>query len=130
MNENYSFIKYTKNNFTNSEDFIGLLRSGIVSLSKSFLLKNNFSPEEHRFVVFFYDEKKNAIGLQFTKEKVDDFFTVVYDKRGHGGASISCGTFFKAFKIDTKIYARRYPYEIVDDPNEGKIYVINLKHDD
>lgn len=132
MNDTYSFIRYTKNNFTTSEEFISIAKTKIITFSKGFLFKNNFNQRENRFVIFFYDAKKVAIGMRFTKNKTNDSFTVVYDKRGGiRGASISCGTFLNAFNIDVNKYSGRYPYKIVEDNHEDKLYVIKLKkHDD
>lgn len=129
MVNNYSFIRYTRNNYTTSEDFISIQKSSI-SLSKKFLLKNNLTPEKNRFVILLYDPKKTAIGLHISKKKTSDSFALAYDKRGHGGVSITCLTFFKSFNIDVGKYTGRYPYSTIEDTKEGKTFVIELKKND
>jgi len=131
----YTFQSYSKNNFTTSEAFISVLKSGIITFSKGFIHKHNLIPQKHRFVNFLYDTKKKAIGLNVSDKKTDDSFTIAYDNRGRG-ASISCVTFFKSFKIDSNKYAGRYPYEIIlpvfsmHGTSDGKIYIIELKKND
>lgn len=124
----YSFIKHTENN-KRFEDRITVTRSRMIGFPTRFYKDNDI--EKYKYAVLFYDKDKNAIGVKFTSADEAGKITINRSSNGYG-AHISCTSFFKANRINSKKYAGRYEYKRVNlrdlgFEEEGNLFVIDLQ---
>ncbi|MFA4844979.1 MAG: hypothetical protein WC654_00255 [Patescibacteria group bacterium] len=77
-----------------------------------------------KYVELFYDSEKRAVALHFSDEKQHSrSFAVV---NTGGGGSVSARSFFKTYDIDPVAVSGKYEVQEIEDPQLGKLFVIQL----
>jgi hypothetical protein len=125
---NYNFVKHTQVG-KRFEERITITRARHVGFPTQFYKDNAL--ESYKYAVLFYDKEKNAIGIKFSADKEDGAIAIARHSKGYGGY-ISATSFFKANRINTKKYARRYEYKKVPLSSlgfdeQGDLFVLELK---
>lgn len=123
----YQFKKFENTN-ARLEDRITLTRSGSIGFPTKFYQDNGI--KEFRYVILFFDELKQAVGLQFANNQEEkNKFSIIHNKFGHGGA-IVVRSFLKTYNIDPGEYYGRYSWSKENLPDTGELFVIELKKRD
>lgn len=122
--ETYQFKKFEGRN-QRLEDRITITQSNSIGFPQKFYQDNRI--KDFKYVLLFWDEKKKAIGINFTNdEKEKNKFTIIHSKKGYGG-TVSMRSFFRSYGIDPKIYHGRYIWEKYNLEGVGDIFAIKLK---
>lgn len=107
------------------EDRITVTKTGAIGFPTKFYEDNNI--KEYKFIVVYYDESRNALGIHFTADENEKSkFAIAHSKQGYGGSAI-VRSFFKVSRIDPKRYYGRYNFSIAEEEGIGKLYVFQLK---
>jgi len=105
-------------------------RSLYVSLTSNKLLHFNKALSEKNFrnkesVVLFYSKLRNAIVFEFLENHTEDSIRI-YRYPG-GKLSISCGDFFRYFKINSKQYIGRHMIQVENIKGIGERWILFLQ---
>lgn len=119
----YNFEKFEGRN-SRQEERITITKSNSIGLPTKFYNDNGI--KNFKYAVLFWDKENKVIGIHFTNEKEKNGFTIGHSKQEYGGG-VAASSFFKSYDIDTKIYHGRYKWEIVQQNDGEKLYVIKLK---
>lgn len=124
----FNFIKHTQVG-KRFEERITVTRARTIGLPTQFYKDNGI--ENFKYVVLFYEQDKNMIGIKFTNEKEDGAIAIAKHNNGYGGY-VSATSFFKINRINTKKYAGRYEYEKKELQQlglegSGVLFIIKLK---
>ncbi|OHB06427.1 MAG: hypothetical protein A3B16_02325 [Candidatus Zambryskibacteria bacterium RIFCSPLOWO2_01_FULL_45_43] len=76
-------------------------------------------------VKLYFDAAEKKIGIKLVKEKAEGVFKLSKQAQGKG-AYFTAHSFLSSLSIDPKKYAGRYEPEEVNDPEFGKLFVIQL----
>ena len=119
----YQFKKFEGRN-VRLEDRITITKSNSMGFPQKFYQDNNI--KDYKYVVFFWDEQNQAIGIHFTNnEEEKNKFSIIHSKTGYGG-SVATRSFFKSSSIDQKKYHGRYNWEKHNLEGVGSLFVIKL----
>ena len=80
----YQFKKFEGRN-VRLEDRITITKSNSMGFPQKFYQDNNI--KDYKYVVFFWDEQNQAIGIHFTNnEEEKNKFSIIHSKTGYGGS--------------------------------------------
>ncbi len=106
------------------EDRITISKSNSIGFPTRFYNDNKIA--DYKYIVLFWDEKENAIGILFSNDENErSKFTIIRTEKYGGMASAK--SFFTQYKIDTGKFRGRYEWEKFNQPNVGELFVIRLK---
>jgi len=119
-----AFEKF-ENRHKKAEERITITRSNSIGFPAQFYNDNNI--KDFISVELFWNADTREIGIVFTKEEPEkkSGFTIAKSKEGYGG-SIVARSFFKYYKIDTKVVYGKYEWTKVSQPGTEDMFVISL----
>jgi len=85
--------------------------------------------EVFKYVVLYFDDETNSIGLQFWKEQVLDSYSIGdKTKKGRYGLIINGKRFFDKFRINEKVQkVGKDSFPLVRDEKKKNFYIATLK---
>lgn len=119
-----AFEKF-ENRHKKAEERITITRSQSIGFPSQFYDDNNI--KNFKFVELFWDGETREIGIVFTEEEPGkkSGFAIAKSKEGYGG-SVVARSFFKHYKIDTKLVYGKYEWKKVQQQGAGDMFVIKL----
>ena len=119
---NFKLFDQTSKRYENRITVTGSMAFGFPT---QFFKSNNIA--QYKYVMLYYDSEKRAVGFKFTNlEEERHKFKIIRSKVGYGG-SIIASSFFKANKLDSKLFKGRYEWKKEEIPGAGELFVIELK---
>lgn len=123
MDQQFSFKKFQNTN-KRYEDRITVTGTNAFGFPTKFYRDNKI--DECKYVVLYYDDVNKAVAFQFTNSEEEKYkFTMI--KSDKYGASINATSFFKENNLDSKKFKGRYKWTRKEYPEEGVLYIIQLK---
>lgn len=118
----YTFKKFEGIN-TRFEDRITITKSNGIGFPTKFYNDNKI--KNFKYVVLFWDEEKQAIGIHFTNDELEkNKFSIIHTE--NYGGNIVARSFFKSFGINPLLVYGRYGWtkHLVEEVRE--VFVIEL----
>ncbi len=117
----YNFKRFDKD-FTPGAAEISITKHYAITFSAKFCKVTDIL--KFNYVIFFFDETRQAIGILPTNKQEIASFKLTREKFN---ATVSATSFLKANKIDPKIYSGRYEWKQEHVAGIGELYIIELK---
>lgn len=92
-------------------------------------LHHRYKIDKYAAVKLFFDKEENKIGIQLVEQEGESTFKLK-KRPEEKGAYFSAWSFIEAYAIDINKYAGRYVPQEFDDPQVGKLFVVDLKTKD
>jgi len=105
-------------------DFVGVTKSGSISVYSGFYRKNNIQSFTH--CILLVDKAQNLIGMQFGLNALGDGAYNLNHDKGHKTAWVSAGNFFKLNGLSLPDWFGKYKPEKVDMENRPNTYMLDL----
>lgn len=121
-----TFIKFSQQGKRDSK-FISLTASKSFGFGGDFLRLNKL--DDKNYVELYFDPDNKRIGFKFTAEKNDvNAFKLIKSNVSNSKSTVARSFFTTYLKdIDLTRFEPKYQPEIVNDPEQGTLFAIELK---
>lgn len=116
---NTVFYNSRTNNGSDGSPYIKIEERGVFSFGKIFMENIN-----SKYVQLGFSKSANGIAFIFTDEKI---VSATYILNRKGTPRVTSVPFFRHYNLDLEKIAGSYEPELLDIPNHGKLWTIDLK---
>jgi hypothetical protein len=92
------FKKFTKVRSRIDVPKVGIWKSGMMSFNSSSM--NEYGLRKYTYVVLYYDEDTNRVGMKFTNDQTAEGIMKLNKRKNVAGANFSCKAFLRTYKIE------------------------------
>ncbi len=103
---------------------VSINKSGGFGLSSG--MHHRYEIDRYAAVKLYFDKAEQKIGIKLLEQETDGTFRLK-KRADEKGAYFSAWSFIEAYSIDLNKYAGKYSPIEIEDPQFGKLFMIDLK---